>query len=372
MWDYAIFDTQTGTRLSPVFPSASAWGRVMNTIGSERQTVFELADTVNAQLDYESLTTPWSRTLVTLYNGAVRDAQIITDSDLDRDNKRLTINHSPFRLILTKRYPFGVNSYWADESAHKPGVFTASAVEYRSIISQALTLGITGPYSSYALPIVVPPIVAGTHGLTRGNWTFQTVDALMSDQQSASGGPDVDFEPRLNGAGKLEYLVRAGTDAVPAITDALYEFHMNVTQPALTNVHKKVDGNGQVTGVFTIGEGSEEDMLVAGRGLGAASPIPALDVTQRAKLLGDQPFLASQSDSSLALNRYATAQWSMRFVADADPKQDLAMIRIGSILRLHFDHDFWEPDGYQDLRVIGLEGDMSNIITPTLQAVVNA
>jgi hypothetical protein len=62
----------------------------------------------------------------------------------------------------------------------------------------------------------------------------------------------------------------------------------------------------------------------------------------------------------------------MRLVANADPKQDLAMIRIGSILRLHFDHDFWEPNGYQDLRVIGLEGDMSNIITPTLQAVIAA
>lgn len=368
MWDYAIYDTQTGVRQSPVFPSASAWGRVMNIIGSERQTTFELADTVNAKLPYKSLVTPWSRTFVTLYNGAVRDAQIITDYDLDRDTKRLTINHSPFRQILTKRFPFGVPSYWANESAHDPGVFTATALEYRSIISQALTLGVTGPFSSAPLPIVVPPIVAGTHGLTLGNWNFQTVDKLITDQQTASGGPDVDFEPRLNGSGNLEYLVRTGTDAVPALTDVMYEFHMNVAQPALVRVRKRVDGHGQVTGVFTIGEGSERDMLVAGIGLGAAAAIPALDVTQRAKSIGDQPFLASQSASALALNRYVTSQWSMQFVAD--PIRDLSMMRIGSILRLHFGTDFWEPSGFQDLRVIGLEGDMTNIITPSLQDLV--
>lgn len=362
-----ICDTQTGDQLSPVFPSASTWGPLMNVIGDSKSTTFELADETNAKINYKDLAKDdWSRTLVTCWNGVVRDAQIITDYDLDRDHKRLTVNHSPFRRILTKRFPFGATSYWADEPNHIPGRMDLTSLEYQSIISTALSLGTSGLFDSYPLPLVLPPIVAGAHNKKLGNWAFMTVDDLITEQQKASGGPDVYFEPRWSSAGKLEYLVRTGTDAAPGLTGDLYEFHMNTELPSLTGVHKRGDGNSLTTGVFTIGAGSEEDMLVVGRGLGTASTGPALDTTQSNKTDTDTLSVTGQSEASLAKNRYSVEQWDFSLVANGDPNIDLGNMRLGSTIRLLFSGDFWEVDGHLDFKLLGLSGDM----TPTMRCVV--
>jgi hypothetical protein len=111
-------------------------------------------------------------------------------------------------------------------------------------------------------------------------------------------------------------------------------------------------------------------MIVAGIGLGVTTTGPALDVDQPGKNVVNLADAASQSTSALTKNRYPEEQWDFQLVADGDPLQDLSNARIGAIIRLHFAGDFWEPDGYQDLRIIGLDGDMTNIITPKLQPIV--
>src|SRR6185312_10016652 len=118
--------------------------------------------------------------------------------------------------------------------------------------------------------------------------------------------------------------------------------HMNTPQPALTNVHKRVDGNAMVTGVFTVGEGSEQDMLVVGAGLGTAAG-PARDVMQPAKALNDVTLAGGQSTAALARNRYPVTQWSFDLVAGGSP--EVALMRIGSTIRLQFSGDYREPDG---------------------------
>lgn len=368
---HVICDTQSGDQLSPVFPSASGWGCMLNVAGDSKSTTFELADETNTKINYKDLTKDdWSRTLVTCWNGVVRDAQIITDYDLDRDHKRLTVNHSPFRKILAKRFPFGATSYWADEANHIPGKLSLTNLEYQSIISSVLSLGTTGLFDSYPLPLVLPPIVAGTHSKELGNWAFVTVDDLITEQQNAQGGPDVYFEPRWSSLGKLEYLARTGTDAAPGLTGDLYEFHMNTKLPALTGVHKRGDGNKRTTGVFTIGAGTEQDMLVVGRGLGDAATGPALDTTQSNKTDTDVLSVTGQSEASLAKNRYSVEQWDFNLVADGDPNIDLGNMRLGSTIRLLFSGDFWEADGHLDFKLMGLSGDMTPIMHPVVQPVV--
>jgi hypothetical protein len=212
--------------------------------------------------------------------------------------------------------------------------------------------------------------VAGGHNKQLGNWAFMTVDDLITEQQNASGGPDVYFEPRWSTAGKLEYVVRVGTDAAPGLTGDLYEFHMNTEQPALTGVHKRGDGNSRTTGVFTIGAGSEEDMLVVGRGLGDAATGPALDTTQSNKTDTDTASVVGQSEASLAKNRYSVEQWDFSLIADADPSIDLGNMRLGSTIRLLFSGDFWEADGHLDFKLLGLSGDMTSKMHPVVQPVV--
>jgi hypothetical protein len=66
---------------------------------------------------------------------------------------------------------------------------------------------------------------------------------------------------------------------------------------------------------------------------------------------------------------YSTVQWEAKFLAHGDGDRVHGNVALGTIFRLHFNKDWWEPDGYIDLRVIGLSGDMSEVITPSLQPV---
>lgn len=83
---------------------------------------------------------------------------------------------------------------------------------------------------------------------------FQKIDDMLGDVESLDGGPDIDFEPRWNAAGKREYLLRVGT---PRLTGGTFEFPMNVPKPVLFDVEEIEKGIDVLTGVFAVGMGTE-------------------------------------------------------------------------------------------------------------------
>ena len=365
--------TRTGKILTEVFPSAAGWSVGLNSVASSESAVFELADDVNRKLRNSSRTDDWVRSLVTVENDRVRDVRLISDWDLDRDNQRLTVNLADVQEVFASRYPFGVTSYWVDEANRIPGKFSVSGLEWRSIAVRVLQESLVGPFDIYSLPIALPAVVAGSHAMEKFFANFPRTDALLKEIRETAGGPDMTFRPRWKAGLEFQYfewLAVFGTDVAPAIVGKVWDFYMNTTKPGLTKVRKRKDGNKKITGAFSIGAGSGDDLLVYGRGTGNEGDVTsvAMDVQDSFKDIDQLPELVQQTTSRISAFRNSTEQWSAQYLSEGD--RDLSAVIPGDVFRLHFAGDFWESDGHVDLRVMTLSGDESPLVTPALQAMV--
>lgn len=360
-WSYWFVDTVTGVKQLQVSPSEGGWERVLNGKGSGAH-VFQLGDRTLSRATWRALTTPWARTLVVCRNNVPVYAGLVSDRPYDRDTKTLTINHVDIRGILNDRFPFGVTSYHG-------GTLVLTNLSMRSAAGRLVQAGLTGPRPIYALPIVLPTLVeTGAYSHTYFAHNFITVADALEDLQKIDGGPDVDFAPRWSSTGTLEYVMRTGTTAAPLLTGATFDFPMNGEKEPLTGLKLNDDGTNQVTGVYAIGQGSGEDMVVGGIPAGTELPavIPARETTQSFKDVNNEPEASKFSVSASAALHGTTEQWSFEYVID----EGLARVEnmtLGSTLRLNFDDDEWIEDGWTDLRLVGLSGDMTETVTPTVQ-----
>lgn len=365
-WNYWIVDTRTGVRQLQVHPSASSFSRVLNGEGSGSHS-FQLGERVLSRSVWRGLVTPWSRTLVVSWCETAVFAGVVVDASYDRDLMVLNVATADVRRIFSYRFPFGATSYYLGDAV-TPGKLVCTNLSLRSIVSRVMSAGLTGPFPIYSLPITLPTSSeAGTHSRTFYNYNFRTVDDLLEELQNTDGGPDIDFEPSWV-SNALVWTMRTGTPAAPQLSGNTFEWNMSSASPGLTGVRQTVSGAKQASGVFTIGEGSEEDMRVVGAGLATAAPFPALDVTQSFKSgdLGDDALFA-QSKAMLDLLKRSTVQWEMGALASGYPGAD--RLRLGSTLRVNFQDDPWIDDGYSVTRLIGFSGDMSERVRFDVQTV---
>jgi len=359
-YTYAIVDTRTGVKQETVFPASGSWKRILNGNGSGSHT-FQLGDRALSSASWRALTTPWARTLVVSRNGSVVYAGLITSRPYDHGTTTLTVNHTDIRGILASRYPFGVGTYAG-------GTLVCSGLSLRAIAGRVVAAGLTGPRSTYSLPIIIPTTTElGNDSRTYDNWNFQTVSDILDDLQQVANGPDIDFEPRWSASGTLEYVMRVGTPTVPLLGGASFDFNMNGTKSPLSGIGVNEDGSAQISGVFIIGQGSEADMIVGGIPVGSELPgiIPARDTTQSFKTVTTEATAGAMAVAASAALYGLTKQWDFKMVAnDAVPIEGL---RLGCTLKLHFQNDPWIPDGWSSLRLIGLSGDMTETVTPIVQ-----
>lgn len=368
MWTFWICDTRTGARQLQVYPTQDGtFSRLLNAGGYGKNS-FLLTDQDGraTPMRDKELTTLWIRTLVRCWNDVPIYAGLIEAREFDWDTHLLTIEHTDVRTLFTARYPFGVSSYWADEPNHIPGQLDIVGKSLRSAAGIIVQAGLTGPFATYSMPIVLPSLVeAGLFTETFFNYHFSTVADLLDDIQNMNGGPDIDFEPRWSASGSLEWLMRVGSTAAPSISRSLFEFNMSAEERRLTGVKVREDGSSQITGQFSIGEGSEQDMLVGGDGVGAAAAI-ALDVAESFKTQTSQDVLASFSTAAIVALASPTVQWTIGKLASVEPSLDV--FPLGSLPRLMFSDDAWEADNFVDLRLVSISGDMSEKLSLDVQS----
>ena len=369
-WSFWVCDTRTGVKQLQVFPSGGSFGRTLNAAGQGGSDTFPLAASKLSRAQWKDLTTPWRRTLVRCWDGVPVYAGVITGRSYDRDTKTLTVRHADIRALLAKRFPFGVNSYYANGVSGAPGKLVLTNLSLRAIAANVVQQGLIGPHPIYSLPIVFPTLSEpGPYSRTYFNYNFATVPSALQELQDVDGGPDIDFAPRWSASGTLEWEMRAGTPATPALTGGTFEFNLTSEECPLTHVNVDEDGSKQVNGMFTIGAGSEEDMRVAGRGIGdyGETIFPALDGTQSLKDIDDLNTLSLHSFSAINVQQNPTKQWGMSLLASGYP--GLNRLTLGSTLRVYSKDDPWIDDGYASLRLIGFSGDMTENITLDVQPI---
>lgn len=363
-WSYWIVDTRTGVKQLPLQPASGSWGRQLNGDKQGRHT-FNLSTSKLTRAQWRALTVPLARTLVVSWAGVAWYAGMITARPFDMDSSTLTLEHADIRSIFADRYPFGAGSYAG-------GTLVCTNRSWRAIVARVVQRGLDGPGGIYSLPIVLPSTseAENPHSKTYHNYNFTTVYDALADLQKTEGGPDTDFEPRWNANGDLEWLLRVGSPTAPALTGGVVEFNMTAAQKALTGVTVGENSAKQVTGVFGIGQGSEEDMIVGSVGNPEeAATIPARDITESHKTAETEAAAAQFAAASIAVLQHPTNQWDFTIVLGELNGTQVAALRLGATLRLYYKGHMWIEDGWHDLRLVGFTGDMTDRIKVEVQLV---
>jgi len=317
-------------------------------------------------------TTPHSRSLIVEREGVIRYAGIINaDPEFDHDTSQLTVAHVDLETFFSERYPFGAGSYWADETAHVPGKLQLSGKSHRSIICNVVAAGLVGPTSNYPMPVVLPWMSeSGSQSITLENFNFQTVADVIDERRKVQGGVDFYFKPRWKSDAAFEWVLVAGSDAVPLLMSGTADFYLNAEKPSLTDVKFGRDGVKQLTGMFSVGQGSGADMAVGGliAGTGMSALIPARDMQQKIENEKDQGVLAGYSAEAARVRYNPTYQWSFTMQA-SDEVAPVHYMELGTILRVNVAKSPYIPVGWHSLRVIAIKGNEGEQVTPTVQMI---
>ncbi len=350
VWSVEIRDTQTGVLQMQVEASGGAWGRGDS---SERQHTFPLRGDGMTRSARRDLFRKWDRTILQCWDGGPVYAGLISSTSWDPATGMLTVSHVDIRDIARRRMLFGVGSYVPS------GTTVCTNLSRRGIARRLIYLGYVFPFSAaWPLPVNLPAEEAGSISRTFYHYEFQTVDQLLSDVQSESGGPDVDFQPKLSG-GLLSWDALIGSPYLAGPT-----FELSLTgddQP--TGVTVTENGQKQATGIFTLGKGSEQDMRVGSDALPVSAGI-SKDFVVPHKDIDDVARLNSLATSDVAKLSAPTVQWTLNVQASV---VNPATLRIGSTIRTWSQGDEWISDGWTTHRVIAFSGDFTEKITLTLE-----
>lgn len=361
-WSYAIYDTITGVRQAGVEPVSNSMGRLLNT-GSSGSTVVLPQEGVS-RAQFRALTTPWARTLVKFWNGKPLFAHIITGRKWDVTAGRLTLDHSDVWALLGRRTTFGSNGYsgWLPENNRLEMINHSLA----SMPSWLLWAGTEGPTPNFDLPIYLPEgkiTNALVHALpfagsdSRTYWDYEVQFVEPAIKEIVAVGPDVDFEPRIVD-GFLQLHLRVGD-----LAGGFSDWNMASASPELFNVSETEDASKQANVVHAIGKGSEADMRV--RTAQSSPSVPALERAVNYKDIDDLAVLQKHADADLATFNQPTRQWSASLFASSGKGID--SMPLGHVLRLYFKDHAWEPDGWQNLRMVGFSTTENETVSLTIQ-----
>ena len=360
MWTYHLVDTLSGEKLHQVKPAGGGtWGRMISDQGGGSHS-FPLSASPLTKAQWKDGTQHWARTLVVSWNGVAKYAGLILHRQYDRKKKTLQVRHKDMRIILGRRFPFGVDEY------DRTLVLENKNQSLQGLAAGAVRRALTKEGNPrWTLPVIVPGPSAGSESRTYYAYEFTTAESMLDEVEGLDGGPDVDFEPRWSPTtGRLEWVMRIGS---PRLAESpSYEFAMNVDRPGLFDLSDEEDGSQMLTGLLAIGKGSEQDIRIGkgGAGIDGGPLVPFLDSSQSFKELDDIAVLNSHAQGEVRARRYATKQWSASVRTDSI---DVAALRLGATFRLRFSGDEWEDDGATDFYLIAYYGDGTQTLTLDLQ-----
>lgn len=361
-WSVSIVDTVTGKNRQRIhiLPSTFTWERVMNA-GGGGQTTFELSDreAYFGLVNFAS-TAPLAKTLVLSWEDHAVYAGIIWSRSYNRATKRLTLTHRDIWSLL----PFWPLATTNGRDVNRGDISLPSS-------GGTLSLGTLAKYvvlaaqnampEKHRMPIDFPPDYAGPHRLPLKGYSLPTVQGELTKLMERQGGPDVEFQPYWDELGQLRYRMRAGN-----LTSGSWEWNTLAEDSGLYGAGYEDDASKVANRVFSIGEGSEEDMKIRTASAGAA-PYPMVARELSHKDENDTGVLDARADEYLRV--YANPTQQRPFTIPADGTPDVVALRLGGTARYWVDDDEFLPTGWYFDRVIQFSGDLSNNVALGLQEV---
>jgi hypothetical protein len=350
-WSVVIADAQSGVALDTVPASAGSWQRGRVTPQTHSFPLHSLGYSRAQAHDLFGKDRPRDRVLWHCYRGTPVYGGLIIDSDYNRDTGMLDVVHNDVRELAAFRYLYGIAGYFPSLRYHWTGL------SWRGMASRVARLIFVFPHSSaWPLPITVPSDEAGSEEMDIWGWQFRHGESLLKEIEEMPNGPDLDFHPRLSGT-EYGWDMRIGN---PFLTGPTFEVALHAIEQPLTGVKVKTIGE-KITGVFGIGEGSEQDMKV-----GQVALDVSVGLSRDTKLTvksGNQGVVERRATGFLMSRATTSQQWSFSVnTIDADPKNgiDPRSLRLGSIVRVESQDDPWIDDGWTEHRVLGFSGSLAS------------
>ncbi len=233
-------------------------------------------------------------------------AGLVTGRRFNEATGMLTVRTKEAAAILAFRLLFAVGQY-----AHGTRIMRGATLG--DIIRESYRLAIGGGQHRWALPIDMPGYSPGPLERIYWRYGFQSAQQWLEQLAAEDNAPDHYMRPVWVG-GRLRWRLEIGS---PRIQGRVVRLPVAAggSRPKSSVVDLEVETEFQYqrTGVFTIGQGSEEDMRwseAGGADVAIDPAVPFLDATQSFKQVDDIGQLKSLSTATLAMSTGGVEQWS--------------------------------------------------------------
>lgn len=357
METYEIRDSLTGAYRATVFPSAGKWRTIANGYARDRFT-FKLGgpEMPFPRATLVDLFRPWANTILARWDGVPVYAGLICGTpEYEQATKTVTVPHAELRILMKGRYQHTVYGHV------QSNIFTLSGLTLASIAGEIIRRGLVLPDgldvpSDWRMPVNVLAPVAGGESRSYPADRFQSTEQMLTEVQNSDGGPDIHLQPILTGGNLLQWDARIGS---PRLDGPLIERNAAASEGGAVGLTTGGAAENQATGIWMLGEGSENDTRIgrAGDETGPDHPrVPYMDVPRPAKGVSDVEVLNSMARAEWRSTRNPATQVNFDVLAaDALPNA-----RVGSTARVWMQDDPWMPDGWNTGYVIGMSHEVGS------------
>lgn len=353
-WEHHLFETRTGIPLGMVELSTHRWGTRQNGFVSEQSTIpTAAADIAVPAGGWDAATLPWATSILTCWDDRPVYAAPIYRRRENVATGEMVINHSELWRLLARRYIWGVADWAATNTLVLDGRTKRGLV--RSLVTRAAVDNDTAS-PRWPLPVIVPDPEPGPHHRTFYAYHFDKAMDIVEDLISEVDAPDLAFVPRWSATGRVEWVAEIGT---PSLTGPGLSLTAGAPASPVSGLVYDEDATDQYTGTFALGEGTEVDMLVGKGPSSITLDLPVMDAVESHKTLTTQAQVDAQAQGHVAQAQVLRPAWS--FSVEQAAALD-AGVKVGSIIDLYSPGGVIAAEGVQNLRVVGMSGDLSESV----------
>ncbi|AIY01216.1 hypothetical protein ART_1617 [Arthrobacter sp. PAMC 25486] len=351
-----VVDTITGQKMAELAVTDFSYKRVINGMGPGSATV-RRGDSRNHGLNVRFYTKPLRYMLVYEANFKPVYAGIITRRKYVKATGELALELKDVWWILGKRMAVEHGTNAAAET-----ILTWSGLSLGTIIKKLIQEAVWPARPWYALPIVFPADVSGVHSRKYYGYNFATIADAISDLMATSGGPNVDFVPSWSGE-FLRLTLRTGS-----LGGNVWEYNLDAPDPGIYDVAATEDAESITTNAYSLGEGSEKNMLVRSHP-DLSGSLPAIEKTESHKDISVATQLDALAQERIRTQAVPTEQFEASIRKDGEPGPNgeqviglptVDQLRLGDTILTLNDTDEFLPTGATSHQIIEFSGSMGD------------
>lgn len=355
-------ETVTGKNISPLDINVNAWARELNGTDTASVILAPGALTVKTRDNLRLLTTPWRMSLAICWNGI----PVFYGPFVTREWKTsLQLNAVGTKSIFLRRKAHT----WALPLANM--VLTYTNMSLGGIAGALLQVGMNHPGGS--LPIIAPPSEADsdpTHTRTYFGYESKNISDLWDELTGVANGPDIDFVPSWTDSTQsyMQVTMRTGTVAQPKL-GSTNQVVFDAAQPesSVSELDYTEDASQLTTTEWSAGSGTDVGILMSRieSDYLVGNNFPLLEEEVDYKTVSDQATLDSSATGDLNVYGMPIIEWSLK--VDATKPPALTSYNVGDPCRVRIVNHVWLPDGDYNMRIVGIAGDSSTMVTLQVQ-----